>query len=325
MITEILPNLFQIKVPLPGTPLKELNSYLIKGPERHLLIDTGFNRQECKDTLTKAFAQLEVEFADCDFFITHLHADHSGLVSSLVTDTSNVYCSQIDGEAILRFLQGNHWRLMGELLIRHGFPADMVDEAVNKHPASKGGASGMLYLTSVNDGDWLEINGYKFECILTPGHTPGHVCLYEPDKKILISGDHILGDITPNITVWPQMTDSLVQYLDNLDKIARLEVKLVLPGHRSIIQDCQKRIEELKTHHEKRLVELMSILSQGPQTAFQAAANMTWDLTYRSWDDFPLPQKWFASGETASHLEYLVENGVATKENCDGKVIFSLL
>jgi glyoxylase-like metal-dependent hydrolase (beta-lactamase superfamily II) len=272
-----------------------------------------------------AFAELGISPSNCDFFLTHLHADHSGLVSELATETSHIYCSKIDAEGIMRFKAGTHWSIMGQLHVAHGFPEEILEETIDKHPASKNGVDRDLNFTFVEDGDMIDIGEYSFICVSTPGHTPGHVCLYDPLKRLLISGDHILSDITPNITVWPQMYDSLDKYIDNLDKIALLEVDIVLPGHRSMIMDCAARINEIKLHHEKRLAETLDVLSDGPFTAYQAAQKMTWDLSYSSWEEFPFPQKWFATGETAAHLEYLVQNLAVKKEICDGKYIFSLI
>lgn len=325
MLTELLPNLFRIEVPLPGTPLKALNAYFLKGTDRHLLIDTGFNNPKSKEAVIGALTQLNVSPADCDFFLTHLHADHTGLVSELATDTSYIYCSKSDSEDIILFYSGNYWGLLGHLLLAHGFPEDILQKTIEQHPASRNGVSRKLYFTFVDEGDFIEIGEYKFICMLTPGHTPGHVCLYEPNKKILISGDHILGNITPNITVWPKMQDALSQYLENLAKIEKLELDLILPGHRGVITEGKKRINEIKLHHEKRLAETLEALNNGPLTAYQVASYLTWDLSYKSFEEFPFPQKWFATGETAAHLEYLVEQEAVKKEISNGKYLFSLI
>jgi len=321
---EIRPNLYQIEIPLPETPLKRLNSYLIKGSKRHLLIDTGFNRRECKEALLAALSALNTSPAECDYFITHLHADHSGLVCELADQDSLVYSSREDGEGILRFLNGDHWDIMGKLLVNHGFPLDILEETIHKHPASKGGITRDLDLTFVEDGQMISVGDYELRCIDTSGHTPGHFCLYEPYKKLLFSGDHVLGNITPNITVWPNLQNALYKYLQNLDKIYALDIDLTLPGHRKLIYNCQTRIDEIKAHHEKRLQELLGILTQKPMSAYEAAANMTWDLSYKSWDDFPFPQKWFATGEAAAHLEYLAHTGAAEKRLLQDVNIFSL-
>ncbi len=127
---------------------------------------------------------------------------------------------------------------------------------------------------------------------------------------MLISGDHILGDITPNISTWLDDTNPLNQYLVNLEKIYAMDIDIVLPGHRSLIRDCRGRIDELKEHHSKRLNEVLTILRKlGEASAFQTASFMTWDLVAKSWEDFPLMQKWFASGEALAHIRYLEVEG----------------
>ena len=90
--------MYQLEIPLPNNPLRALNSYIIKGKQRNLIIDTGFNREECLDAMLSGLASLEVDLSVTDLFITHLHADHSGLISHLATGTSQVFCSRIDSE-----------------------------------------------------------------------------------------------------------------------------------------------------------------------------------------------------------------------------------
>ena len=149
---------------------------------------------------------------------------------------------------------------------------------------------------------------------MTPGHTPGHTCLYEPDKKILVAGDHILTDITPNIQCWSDQRNPLKDYLASLDKVYTLKVAHVLPGHRRLFRNYRERIDELKQHHKRRVEEALSILSNGSKTAFHAASEMTWDINYESWELFPAAQKWFATGEAIAHLRYLEEKEMIIRE-----------
>jgi len=93
MIEELLPDLFRIEIPLPNSPLKHLNSYVIRASERNLVIDTGLNRKECLDAMETGLREIKVDLGKTDFFITHLHADHFGLVGKLVTDTSKDFQS----------------------------------------------------------------------------------------------------------------------------------------------------------------------------------------------------------------------------------------
>jgi glyoxylase-like metal-dependent hydrolase (beta-lactamase superfamily II) len=148
--------------------------------------------------------------------------------------------------------------------------------------------------------------------------------LYEPSKKILVCGDHILIDITPNIQCWSKHENPLENYLASLDRVYELEVDLVLPGHRRLFRNHKERIEELKSHHQKRADEVLVILKKGSKNAFQAAAEMTWNIEYESWELFPLTQKWFATGEVIAHLRYLEEKGMVLSKKEAQMITYSL-
>lgn len=316
MCEELLPDLFRLKIPLPDSPLKYLNSYVVKGADRSLIIDTGLNRKECLDAMQAGLRSLNLDLEAADIFITHLHADHFGLVTKLATDTTQVYFSRPEKELI------ESWEGFGAMLIyagHNGFPEDELQTALDKHPGAKYGSEWMPEMKLLEDGDEIRAGQYAFRCVATPGHTMGHICLYEPGKHILVAGDHILIDITPNIQCWSDTQNPLKHYLSSLDKVYDLKVDLTLPGHRRLIHNHQTRIEDLKRHHFERLSEVLSILKRGPLNAFRVASRMTWDIDSESWDQFPVAQKWFATGEAISHLRYLEEDGKLTRIQ-DGKM-----
>ena len=321
MCEEVLPNLFRLKIPLPESPLKFLNSYVIRYPERSLIIDTGLNRRECLEAMRAGLRHLGIDLQNSDLFITHLHADHFGLVGKLATDSTNVYFSRPEKELM------ESWEGFGAMIEyagRNGFPKNELRAALDKHPGAKYGTEWIPELKVLDDGDPIHYGDYGFQCVATPGHTMGHVCLYEPDKKVLVSGDHILIDITPNIQCWSNNQNPLKHYLSSLDKVAGLQIDLVLPGHRRLITNHQVRIEELKNHHAHRLAEVIKILGDRPSTAFEVASHMTWDLNCDHWDDFPVAQKWFATGEAISHLRLLEEEGKIRRNSDDKFTIYSL-
>jgi glyoxylase-like metal-dependent hydrolase (beta-lactamase superfamily II) len=189
--------------------------------------------------------------------------------------------------------------------IAHGFPEEELKNAMKNHPGYRYSPRRKIDFTVVREGDSIGIGDYEFTCIETPGHSPGHVCLYEKKKKILISGDHILFDITPNITYWPELNNSLKAYLESLEKVSTLNVALVLPGHRNTWNEHKRRIRELQNHHRERLTEALMAVEKGAETAWEVAPQITWDIAFKSWEQFPAVQKWFALGETIAHLNYL--------------------
>ena len=324
MIEEILPNLYKIEVPLPQNPLKAVNSYVIKTQGRSLIVDTGMNREECMNVISSGLRELDIDLKKADFFITHMHADHSGLVSNLAVDTSRIYLSQADAAVLNSIIDVSFWEKLTNLACINGFPEDELQSIINSHPGYKYSPRGHMDFHILKEDDTIGIGDYLFKCIETPGHTKGHMCLYEPNKKLFISGDHILIDITPNISLWSNEENPLNEYLVSLNKVYDLDVKLVLPGHRGTFSYFKGRIQELKQHHQTRANEVLSILEEGKQNACQVAAQMSWDLTYEFWSQFPSLQKWFAIGETIAHLKYLEEKGKIQREIQEQKVVFSL-
>jgi glyoxylase-like metal-dependent hydrolase (beta-lactamase superfamily II) len=321
MIEEVLTNLYKIEIPLPKNPLKALNSYVIKDQERNLIIDTGWNQEECMDAMQTGLRELGVDIRKTNFYITHLHADHIGLLSSIATDTSTIYFNRPDSD---RIKLGILWDDFVNFARLHGFPENELQMALHSHPGFKFRSKGYPPFYILKEGDKISIGDYVFRCIETPGHTKGHMCLYEPYKKIFIAGDHILNDITPTIQLWSYDWNPLKEYLKSLDKVYELDIELVLPGHRGIFRNYKERIQELKHHHQKRLDEIISILEKNSQDAYQVASQMTWDIIYDSWDLFPVSQKWFGIGEAIAHLKYLEEKGIVRREIQGQKILFSL-
>ena len=326
MIEEILPNLYRIEIPLPRSPLKYLNSYLVRAGGHSLLIDTGMNREECRRVMFSSLKKLGVDLAKTSFFITHLHSDHLGLLESFDTNGATVYFSQ--KEALIKnaeiFERERTWSERDVVYLANGFPEGELQESVDSHPGRHWGLRRQINYSIVKDGDTIEMGDYSFRCVETPGHSPGHMCLYEADKKILVSGDHILFDITPNIAFWVEMENSLKLYLANLEKVYPLDVNIVLPGHRRLINDHRKRIRELQEHHKDRVNEILSALEEGEKNTFQLVPYITWDIACSTWDEFPPQQKWFAFGETLAHLKYLEGEGLVREEMRGDKILYSL-
>ena len=299
---EVAKHIYRLTIPLPGNPLKAVNAYVVRGGERNLIIDTGMRRKECLDAMKGGLDRLGIDLGRTDFFVTHFHADHLGLVSELAADTARIYLNGPDADSLFAQKFREIFERSAPL---HGFPEQELKRTLDGHPGPRYGPRLPLNVTKSHDGQTLSIGGYLFRCMETPGHSFGHTCLYEAEHRILISGDHILNDITPNLQGWFDRWNPLEEYLKSLERTAALDVDLVLPGHRSVFRDMRGRIAELIEHHETREAEIIRILEQGPKTAFEVASRMTWDIVCDSFDLFPLSQKWFATGEAIAHLTHL--------------------
>lgn len=321
-IEEAAPGIFRIRVPLPNNPLKELNAWFLEGESsgggRNLLIDTGFNRPECEDALKGGLEALGAKLEATDIFITHLHADHCGLMKKMSTPGMAVYCSKADGDIINAATESVYWENLDEVFVSYGYPVAAKRQNIEKHPGWKYNVREKVEFTPVDEGFTIDVGEYSLRCVWTPGHTPGQMCLYDEEKKFFFCADHILADITPNITIEQGMDDPLHLYLNSLKKVEGLDVRKVFPGHRNPPDSIKGRIDELYRHHLDRLSEIISILGESTMTAYEVAAQMEWDIKFDNWEAFPSTQKWFATGEAIAHLQYLYYEGKVSKFLLDG-------
>jgi glyoxylase-like metal-dependent hydrolase (beta-lactamase superfamily II) len=319
MIEELLKDIFIIKVPLPNNPLKNINCYLIKGRERNLLIDTAFNTELCYVALKSGLDELNVNMQNTDLFLTHQHSDHTGLAALIATDKSKIYMSEIDRKGYINLLKPEYWNLINDEFLSFGFSQEELDENKNKNPMSTYLSSKRREITGINEGFEIDLGNYKFKGIYTPGHTPGHMCLYDEEHKILFGGDHIIFDITPNITSWIDTDNSLGLYIESLNKIKKLDIKYTFSAHRQAMGNCHERVKELIHHHEDRFKEAYEIVKNSNGiTTYDVASKMTWSIRAKNWSEFPISQKWFAVGEASAHLEFLFFEGAIIKELRDG-------
>ena len=263
MAEKLFQNLWRLEIPLEGNPLQEINDYLILG-ERNLLIDTAFREEPCRRALLDQLRELNVDLGRTDIFLTHLHSDHSGLSTELHRPGCRIYISEIDGKHLITHASDVFWRALCADAVRDGFSEEEMERLWGTNPARESAPEIFSGYTYLHDGDELACGPYRLRCLWTPGHTPGHLCLYEAEKKLLFSGDHILFHITPNICRWAEMPDALGSYLESLRKIRALPVRTVLAGHRRQTGNLAARADELRRHHVCRIAETLRIVREQP-------------------------------------------------------------
>lgn len=311
MIEEIIKGIYKIPVLLPGSPLGVLNSYFIRGDESDYLIDTAFNMQECEEALSDGLKQIGAERRRINILNTHMHADHSGQNHKFVGEGKHIYMSEADISWQTMWYRGiRNKRYERDRL--EGATEEFFDE-VDKHSPS------VKYLSKdvsdlmlpIYDKQIIEIGDYKLQVLIMPGHSVGNCMFWLEKEKIMFTGDHILFDISPNITAWPVLDDTLGCYLDSLERSKSYPVETALPGHRKS-GNYHKRIEELQKHHELRLNEITDIIanSETHLTAYQITALMKWRIRRDPDGNLPITQRWFAAGECQAHLDRLLVLGI---------------
>ncbi len=286
--------------------------YMIRDGGETVLVDCGWNTDSAYSALEAGMQEHGSHPSEISrLVITHIHPDHYGMAGRLKqTSSCNVMMHEKDADAITEryFAPKSLTDQMARFMHMNGVPT-------MESPAMSMGSMGMLGMvaavppdTQFQGGEILKVGQFDFEVIWTPGHSPGHICLYEPNHKILLTGDHILPTITPNVSIHAQTHGSpLGDYMRSLEKLVDLDVKWVLPAHEFDTKDLKKRIIEIEEHHILRLDEMTKCVDRGGSTAWEVAGRVKWATGMLS-DFEPFMQR-AAVGETIAHLEYLFEVG----------------
>lgn len=314
-MTEIFPGIHWLKLPISmeNSTLSHVNIYLVRGDYGYLLIDAGWNTDSSFAILHNYLIKNKLDFEDISqILVTHVHPDHFGMAGRI---------ARLSGAPVMMhpleesFIEPRYVHMDGLLnqtdamLTANGVPKDHVG---GMRDATKGLES---YIVPdkpdrlLRHGDTITTGEFTFDVLWTPGHSSGHLCLYEPEKKILVSGDHILPQITPNVSVNPQSIENpLGRYIDSLKDIRRLPATLVLPGHDKPFSELSARIDELIKHHEWRNAEIQAVMDSKSITAYQAAQQITWGKKAR-FTDLPVFHQRMAVFETLAHLDMMTAEG----------------
>ena len=316
------PDIYLIQVPYSGgTPIGYTNAYLIETEERNLLVDTGVSHEASYEVLRSALEDLRVDMARTDVFLTHFHIDHLGLVAALAHEDTRVYLSARD-EELFRGRGARSYR--GTVKVRlacEGFPPDELEELERTDASLIPRVEWPMpeRFENLADGDEMRYGGYRMQVVDTPGHTPGHQCLYLPDQGIMFYGDHVLMNSSPNMAPFPDEVDSLGDYLRSLDKVAQLPVTFACMGHgfvdaRRQAEAMPARIAWLRQHHQQRLDEIVARIEERPgMTGTELAKSITWNIPHGTWEEIPIIQRWIIACETLAHLDHLAVEGRVRK------------
>jgi len=326
---ELKPGIYHLELPLPNAYLSFSNAYLIKGDGDYLLFDTGWSTDEVLDSLEKQLAETGITLADISQVIaSHIHPDHYGLAGKIKElSQAQTALHYLDAESIwARYVEmADLLDEVKSMLSRHGVPDYVVPPL---QAASLGMARFVVPIQpdiKLRGDETISIGSFNFQVIWTPGHSVGHICLYEPEQKIIMTGDHILPTISPHIGLHPQSSPNpLGDYLNSVNKLKELEVNLVLPGHGAPFRDLPKRIRELNQHHEQRKLEIMNTIKTEPKTAYQISAGLTWipQNPQVTWDSLDPLNKRAGVMETLAHLEDMLYEGRVKKSRQNSLIYY---
>ncbi|MBI2869578.1 MAG: MBL fold metallo-hydrolase [Chloroflexi bacterium] len=332
---EIIPGIFRIKVPMPNPEafMGYNNAYLVRDDRGTLLLDPGFNNDRAFQHLEKSLGEIGVSFRDIThIFVSHVHSDHYGLVLRLKKlSGARLYLHRLEKDLITaRFVETE--MLLKQTIEAFGIngvpPAELPELEDVVYNRSKRYMSKPVFPdVMLEGGEEICTGRFTFRVVWSPGHSPGQICLYEPAQKLLLSGDHILPNITPNIGLYPESgANPIGDFIGSLKEIQELDVDLILPGHEDPFRGLKERIDFLMRHHDKRNRNIIDALQPEAGTAYQVAARIPW-LTNEggcAWTALSAIDKRLAMFETLAHLEFLCSRGILEKFRNNGSVYFRL-
>ncbi|HET6952518.1 MAG TPA: MBL fold metallo-hydrolase [Acidimicrobiales bacterium] len=302
-------------MPLPNSSLRYVFVYVFETDRGVYLVDAGWNTDEAYAALDAGLATAGYTMADVrGVLVTHVHPDHYGLAGR-IREASGAWISLHPADAALirdRYVEPTDLlERVGAMLRRMGAPPDEVTTLQNAAMPVRPLVDPVLPDVLLDDGERPDVPGWDLSAIWTPGHTPGHLCFWEPGHELLLTGDHVLPRITPNISFHPQAGDDpLGDFLRALDKLDAYEPVEVLPAHEHRFVGLHRRIDELRRHHVERFREVLVAIRHGRTTAWDIAARMSWS---RPWDEIEGFMRRAAVGEALAHLRALEHRGAVVE------------
>lgn len=308
-VREVAANLYRIRLPMPFD-LNHINVYLLKETNRLALVDCGLNDAPSWAALTAGLANLGLEVGELtDIFVTHSHPDHIGLCNKLRQAAPDARLFFHEKE--YSWLKSRATATEAAIQYLHGW---LLQNGVDYLDPVRLAQNGLDYFPALQPQDVLLDGGERiqlepadttaeWQVQWTPGHTAGHFVLYSPERRLLLSGDHLLHSISSNIGKYPGSTeDPLGEYISSLQAIARLDIAEVLPAHGEVFSNHSDRVATLIHHHEERLAKIHAALEKEPRTAAQ--------VVYSIWGDrLKGFNQYLALVEVLSHLERLKRDG----------------
>ncbi|HXW33881.1 MAG TPA: MBL fold metallo-hydrolase [Acidimicrobiales bacterium] len=307
-VEKVRAGLWSIPVPIPNNPLRYVLVYALELDNGVAIVDAGWNTDDAWSALNDGLEKAGGSISDVRaVLVTHIHPDHYGLAGR-VREESGAWIGLHPDDADMleaRYMEPDDLLARMRVFMEDaGVPAERLPDLSMASMVIRDQVKAAQPDVLFEDGKRVDVSGWDLRTVWTPGHSPGHVCFYSPDRQLLLSGDHVLPRITPNIGVHTQQfPNPLGNFLESLLKVQNLDTEEVLPAHEYRFANLRGRVDEIIEHHAERLAEIEDLLAKEPGlTAWELSVRLHWS---RPWDEIQDFMQRAAVGETLAHIVLL--------------------
>ncbi len=305
----VLPGVFRLRLPLPWPGVPHCNAWAVASGGGFVLFDTGMHQPDSLANLERALSMCGISLDDIRLIVcTHAHSDHCGqapviaeragcdiwmhpsheLLNSMVEDPDAVFARRL------------------EVARQSGVPSEPLERYAAERKQGQTGFAGVIEpARDLVDGVSVQSDLGEWIVYETPGHSPSHVCLFQPERRLLISGDHLLGRISLYFE-YGNSPDPVGEFLHSLDVVERLGARLCLPGHGRTFADVHAHIQGNRKLARERLDRVTDAITGSEPTPFEVVPLVYGDALSTG------NAHWLIS-KTLAYLTHLQAIGKATR------------
>jgi glyoxylase-like metal-dependent hydrolase (beta-lactamase superfamily II) len=270
----VLPGIWRLRLPLPWPGVPHVNAFAVNKGDGIVLFDTGIHEQGSMEELERALFQAGRRIEDIRLLVcTHAHSDHYGMAAPIVAAAGCELWMHPRHEHMARAAADPERALERrvEVARQSGVPLEpLLRWAEERRGQAPGIAGVVLPDRELVEGVEVETDAGPWSVHETPGHAPSHVALFQPQWRVLISGDHLLGRVSLYFD-YGWTPDPVAEFLSSLDVVERLGARLCLSGHGRPFGDVQGHIDANRAEVRGRLEEIERAIAERPLTGFEVA------------------------------------------------------
>jgi glyoxylase-like metal-dependent hydrolase (beta-lactamase superfamily II) len=305
----VVPGVWRLRLPLPFPGVPHCNAWAVAAGDGIVLFDTGMHEPGSLAHLERALAQVNLSLENARLVVcTHAHSDHYGQAADIVDRAGCELWMHPNHEHMTRAAQDPDAALQRRLEIarQSGVPEEPLRAYAE---ARRGQGFGISRLIEPDrpllPGVEIETDLGMWQVYETPGHAPSHVCMFQPEHRLLISGDHLLGRVSPFFD-YGYSPDPAGEFLNSLGIIEKLDARLCLSGHGRTFTDVQGHIDANRALVHERIEKVYFVISRAETTVYDAVPQVYGQAIT------PMNANWWMS-ETLCYLTHLEREGRAER------------